>query len=84
MHELEASLPPRSSEAPPEPEALVPPPLTQRDAVRLVELSKMAEVDQDIFGAIQYLRGANKAEPNHPDILYRLGVLYDRFGNKRE
>ena len=86
MHELEASLPTpstRSAEAS-SAEDLAPPPLTQRDAVRLVELSKMAEVEQDIFGAIQYLREANEAEPNHPDILYRLGVLYDRFGNKRE
>ncbi len=87
MHEIEA-MPPRAADPTVEtnePKAQqVPAPLTHRDAVRMVELSKMAEVDQDLFGAIQYLRGANRAEPNHPEILYRLGVLYDRFGNKRE
>lgn len=53
------------------------------EAAKALELAKLKEADQDIVSALKHLDVANHLEPNHPEVLYRTGVLYDKLGNKR-
>ena len=47
-----------------------------------LELAKLKEADQDMMGAIKQLAVANDLEPNHPQVLYRLGILFEKLGNE--
>jgi hypothetical protein len=53
------------------------------EAAKAMELAKLKEADQDVIGALKHLDLANHLEPNHPEVLYRMAVLYDKLGNRR-
>lgn len=59
-------------------------PISNREAVKRLELATVAETEGDVKGALTYLRAANVSEPNHPAILYRLGVLLHRLGSHQK
>ncbi|MGY8688484.1 MAG: tetratricopeptide repeat protein [Verrucomicrobiales bacterium] len=52
------------------------------EAAKALELAKLKEADQDMIGALKQLDDANKLEPNHPEVLYRMGIVFDKLGNK--
>lgn len=52
-------------------------------AAKALELAKIKEADQDVIGALKNLELADQLEPNHPEVLYRMGLLFDKLGNKR-
>ncbi len=81
MHEIPGSKELEAAEA----EMTDPDLLKMRTAegAKALEMAKAKEVDQDVIGALKHLELADQLEPNHPEVLYRMGTLFDKLGNKR-
>ncbi len=58
------------------------PKMHSMEAAKLLEAAKLKESDQDIIGALKLLDDANELEPDHPAILYQMGIVFDKVGKK--
>ncbi len=58
-------------------------PMRTPEAAKVLELAKLKEAAQDMIAALKHLDLANHLEPDHPKVLYRMGVIYDKLGNRR-
>ncbi|NCF93588.1 MAG: hypothetical protein GWQ05_21920 [Verrucomicrobiaceae bacterium] len=59
------------------------PKMHSAEAAKLLEAAKLKESEQDIIGALKLLDEANELQPDHPAILYRLGIVFDKVGKKK-
>ncbi len=92
MHEIEASPPSppqEASEVTETPRKTVPVPkgprpFATKKVAQLVTSAMLNEEEGDLIAAINELKSANLQDFNHPEILYRLGVLYNRVGRKQK
>ena len=58
------------------------PKMRSLEAAKFLEAAKLKESEQDIIGALKLLDDANELEPDHPAILYQLGIVFDKVGKK--
>ena len=59
------------------------PKMRSAEAAKLLEAAKLKESEQDIIGALKLLDEANELQPDHPAILYQLGIVFDKVGKKQ-
>lgn len=60
------------------------PKMRSREAAKLLEMAKLQESEQNIVAALKHLDDASQLEPDHPAILYQMGIIFDKVGQKEK